>query len=79
VKTHYSSPNAIIGKLELEEFWTDRWWRQNLPSTDYWNRMFAFAEQYPPRRPMPRTQFQLDGGWKSISDTEPPLHAGQIA
>lgn len=28
---------------------------------------------------MPRTQFQLDGGWKSISDMEPPLHAGQIA
>ena len=49
-KTHFATPNAIIGKLE--EFWAQRWWKSTLPSSSDWNRMFAFAEQYLPRERM---------------------------
>lgn len=53
IRKHHATPNAILEKFA--DFWRDRWWRRTLPSTSDWERMFAFAEQYLPRKAMKRT------------------------
>ena len=61
-RTHHATPNAILD--QFAQFWKHRWWRSNPPSTSDWARLFAFAEQYPPRKPM------LDMDISSASWTE---------
>ena len=65
-RTHHATPNAILD--QFAQFWKHRWWRSNPPSTSDWARMFAFAEQYLPRKPMDMDIFfgQLDRGEQAL-------------
>ena len=38
--------------LRKKSFWEKRWWKQTLPAPSDWDRMFAFAEAYLPRKQM---------------------------
>ena len=71
-KTHFATPNAIIGKLE--EFWKERWWKQAPPSPSDWTRMFAFAEQYLPREAMPSSPITVDQ-WTEVNKRYGPRSA----
>ena len=72
VRTHLATPNAIIEKLE--EFWKERWWKQNPPSPSDWNRMFAFAEQYLPREKMQSSLISVDQ-WTEVNKRYGPRSA----
>jgi hypothetical protein len=71
-RTHYATPNAIIGKLE--EFWKGRWWRQSLPPPSDWERMLAFAEQYLPRKVMQCSPNSIDR-WTEVNKRYGPRSA----
>ena len=71
-RSHFATPNAIIGKLE--EFWRGQWWRQSLPSHSDWERMFAFAKQYLPRKVMQCSPISPDR-WTEVKKRYGPRSA----
>eukprot|EP00435_Cladocopium_sp_Y103_P075839 s140_g66.t1 len=64
VRVKYSSPQDVLGKLE--SFWKERWWKHSPPSTADWERMFAFAREYMPRRPLPYRPLHVEQ-WNEVN------------